>query len=134
MEKIRFEFARFQKSTKHKGIYDLIENDLFPFYFVKFSEPQQDYLKNNNVEVVIQSWSNDKENKSLHTGLIHIESDFYFGNNINQNGKLDFIIVRFLPKKEQLLFWLFKNRKPRNKTKFTSSFISYLIKSQGVFN
>ncbi|MGX1024976.1 hypothetical protein [Psychroflexus sp. MBR-150] len=133
MREYKFEFARFQKSPKHKGIYDLIENDLFPFYFVKCSKPKRDYLIENNVEVVIQSWGIEKENKSLHTGLIHVESDFHFGNNINQKGKLDFIIVRFLPEKEQLLFWLFKNLKPRNKSKFSEQFISYLIKSQGVF-
>lgn len=135
MSEYRFECARFQKSPKHKGVYDLIENDSFPFYFVKYSKPKRDYLIENNAEVVIQSWrEKDKEKKSLHSGLIHIESDFYFGNNINQKGKLDFIIVRFLPKKEQMLFWLFKNQKPRNKTLFTERFISYLIKSKGVFN
>lgn len=135
MREYKFEFARFQKSPKHKGIYDLIENDLFPFYFIKCSEPKQDYFKKNNAEIVIQSWGeNDKTNKILHTGIIHVESDFYFGNNINQKGNLDFIILRLLPQKRQMLFWLFKNQKPRNKTKFVNQFISYLIKSKGEFN
>ncbi len=44
MSEYRFECTRFQKSPKHKGIYDLIENESFFCYFIKCSEPKRDFI------------------------------------------------------------------------------------------
>lgn len=135
MREYKFEFARYGMSSKRKGIYDLLENDQFPFSFIKITRPISDYLIQNNAQHVIQSWSSvDKSNKALHSGLILVGSDFFYGNNLNSKGKLDFIIVRFIHSKNQMLVWLFRNKKPRNKTRFTRGFIKHLIRTNGVFH
>jgi len=124
MKKINYEYAVFQKAII-KRTYD--KKDLFPkfpFSFIRFSEPRQDYLINNGATNVMQSFENNI--KVLHTGLIPIYEGFMYGNNINEKGKLDFIIIEYDGINEEVHFWLFKNRKPKNKTKFTEKFIYQL--------
>lgn len=136
MKKVQFEYGLFEKSTT-KGVYDIVGNKLdFPFYFLKFSAPKSQYLLDNGAVHFVQSWTEGKERereKTLHSGLIPIdEPNFFYGDCRNNKGKKDFILIRWVPEKSQVHFWLIKNCNPKNKKSFTKNFISYLIKTKGM--
>lgn len=129
MKKVSYEYGKFVKS-KIYGVYDLIDGFTFPFYFLKFSEPKENYLINNGAVHVVQSWEKGNEKiKILHTGLIHLDYGYFFGNNLNDKNKLDFIVMRYLNKTKEIEFWLIKDHNPKQKKRFADKFIAYLKNS-----
>ena len=126
MKKVSYEYGKFIKSNIY-GVYDLIDGYTFPFYFLKFSEPKENYLKNNGAVHVMQSWEKGNEKiKTLHTGLIPLGNGYFFGNNLNNKNKLDFIVMGYLSKTKEIEFWLIKNHNPRQKKRFAEKFITNL--------
>ncbi|MBX9448809.1 MAG: hypothetical protein KL787_03435 [Taibaiella sp.] len=83
-----------------------------------FERPKSDYLIRARAKHVIQSWKNKGKDKILHTGLIPIYRNVYIGNNENEKGKLDFILIIITNDCLDVHFFLVKNRNPKNKTDF----------------
>lgn len=128
MKKVKFEYCLFQKSDI-KGIYDKVVKDtIFPFEFLKFEKPRSNYLLNTGVAHVLQSWADKGKVKTLHTGLIPLGNGIYIGNNVNEVGKLDFILLVYDKTNKQIHFFLLKNRKPKCKTQFANHFIEKIRK------
>ncbi len=113
---IKFEYCVFNKSTKI-GIFDKDKSVTeFEFDFIKFSKPKANYLIENDVAEVVQSWKKEgnRKFKTLHSGLFNLGNGIYVGNNINQNGKKDFLLLKYVKDKQQIHFFLVKNRNPKN--------------------
>jgi len=126
MKNLNFEYCAFVKSNKH-GIYDKLIDEVttLPYNFLKFEPPRDPVLVNSGAVHVLMSF-NPKGIKILHTGLIKVDNGLYYGNNLNDEGKKDFIIVEFFISEEgfkKAHFYQFKNYIPKNKVKFTLDFI-----------
>lgn len=131
MKRLKFQASLFEKSSI-KGIFDKTKDGKnFLFDFIKFSKPKSDYLINNGVIHVAQSWKEENgiKQKILHTGLIQIQTrigTFLYGNNLNQKGKKDFILISVL-RNDKVKMYVVKNRNPRNKSKFAMQLINQII-------
>lgn len=117
---INFEYCLFQKSAI-KGVFNKKKSgEEFEFDFIKFSKPKANYLIENDVAEVVQSWKKEgnRKLKTLHSGLFNLGNGIYVGNNINQNGKKDFLLLKYVKDKQQIHFFLVKNRNPKNINRF----------------
>lgn len=113
-ENLKFDHCLFQKSAI-KGVFNKKNaNETFPFSFIKFSKPKADYLIENGVCDVVQSWKleNRYRIKTLHSGLFNLGEGIYIGNNINDKEKKDFILL-YVKDKNQIQFFLIKNCNPK---------------------
>lgn len=130
MKKLKYEMCIFENS-KMNGVYDKVDKSYkFPFDFIKFSQPKESYLINNGAEHVVDSWSYTKgyKEKVLHTGLIPVptkEGSFFFGNNLNDKNKKDFILLSVITRNKVALY-VVKNRNPRSKVKFARELIKQI--------
>jgi hypothetical protein len=124
---INFEHCLFQKSAI-KGVFNKKKSkDEFVFDFIKFSKPKANYLIENGVVEVVQSWKliGKHKVKILHSGLFNLGNGIYIGNNINEKNKKDFILLHYEKEEQQIHFFLVKNRNPKNKTQFANELIEY---------
>jgi hypothetical protein len=88
--------AVFKENPERKGIFDLAKKADLPFQFFKLEKPRSTYLKRRKAKAVIQSW-NTFGAKILHTGLIQVAKDWYFGDNFGEetHTRKDFIVAHF---------------------------------------
>ncbi|MDB5226447.1 MAG: hypothetical protein JWN78_640 [Bacteroidota bacterium] len=120
MRKSNFIHASFFRSEKQRNIFDLDNLSEFPFPFLRFEPPRDPRLICGGAKHVIESFV--KRNKVLHSGLIPISNCIFYGNNLNEQNKTDFLIIIF-DKKDTIEVYLFPNRNPINKSKFTFEFL-----------
>lgn len=118
VNRIKFQHFKYVKSGR-KGIFDKITSDrLYLFDFLKFEPPKDQCLIDAGVTDVLMSFDKQRK-KILHTGLIPIDFNLYIGNNLNEKGKKDFIIVYYHHDTQILHFFYFPDRIPKNKLKFS---------------
>jgi hypothetical protein len=128
--------AVFKENPERKGIFDLAKEADLPFRFFTLEKPRRAYLKRRKVKAVIQSWNTDGE-KVLHTGLIPVAKDWYFGDCFGEDShtRKDFIVVYFLRNREGQrefrLFYLF-GVDPVDKVWFTRELIAEWLKLKKV--
>ncbi|HCA06803.1 hypothetical protein [Chryseobacterium sp.] len=114
----KFQYFQYIKSGI-KGIFDKIQSDEhYLFDFLKFEPPKEQRLIDAGVTDVLMSFDRQRK-KILHTGLIPIDFNLYIGNNLNEKGKKDFIIVYYHQNTQILHFFYFPNSNPKNKSKFS---------------
>lgn len=88
--------AVFKENPERKDIFDLAKQVELPFQFFRLEKPRRAYLKRRKVEAVIESWNTHGE-KVLHTGLIPVAKDWYFGDTFGEetHTRKDFIVAHF---------------------------------------
>ncbi len=120
--RIKFQHFQYIKSRR-KGVFDKIQsNEPYLFDFLKFEPPKDQRLIDAGVTNVLMSFDRQRK-KILHTGLIPIDFNLYIGNNLNEKGKKDFIIVYYHQTTQILHFFYFPNRDPKNKLKFCTEIL-----------
>lgn len=123
MHTVNFNCCAFVKSDI-KGIYNKENQEHnFPFDFLKFERAKSDYLTQRGAQLVVQSWTGKGSKKILMSGLLTVPhcKDAFYGNRLNDNGKKDFFIIYMVAPKRIVMFF-FKNKNPRNKSKFFTEF------------
>lgn len=126
MSKMKFQRYDYTQSKKSNNIFDLIgDNKNSDISFVRVELPQEEFLKKQRAKYVIQSFKG--KTKTLFTGLIDIGENYYYGDNLNSNGKKDFIIIYYNRMRRKIILFIFKNRNPRNKQNFISEFFDHVL-------
>ena len=127
MSAIRVQHCEYSQSKKSNDVYDLVgDKKRTDIHFIRVELPKEEFLKNQRAKYVIQSFKGKK--KILFTGLIPLGQNFYYGDNVNVDGKKDLLIVFYNKRrKSNLQVFTFKNRNPRNKINFINEFFEHLI-------
>ncbi|MFB9108151.1 hypothetical protein [Flavobacterium gyeonganense] len=128
------EVGIFIKDENIRGVYIPLQPQQFLFPFLRVSPSSSDMLLDKGIKYVVQSFvklhPEDKlKTKILHSGLKMVKEieECFFGDNINlKTDRKDFFILQLTGK--VLKMYYFKNRNPRNKTKFVIAFL------QGIAN
>ncbi len=128
--------AVFKENPERKGIFDLAKQVVLPFHYFKLEKPLRAYLKRRNVKAVIQSWDTFGA-KVLHTGLIPVQKDWYFGDNFGEETRTrkDFIVAHFRRtpegQREFLVFYFFEVE-PLDKVGATREVVTEWLKMEKV--
>ena len=127
--------AVFKENPERKGIFDLVKQADLPFQFFKLEKPHSNYLKRRKVKAVIQSWDTFGA-KILHTGLISVAQDWYFGDNERAtHTRKDFIIAHFrrtTKGKREFLVFYFIGVEPLDKVGATREVVTEWLKMEKV--
>lgn len=124
--------AVFKENPERKDIFDLAKHVELPFHFFRLERPRRAYLKRRKVKAVIQSWDTFGA-KILHTGLIPVQKDWYFGDNFGEETRTrkDFIVAHFRRTPEgqrEFLFFYFVGIVPLDKVSATRDFVAEWLK------
>jgi len=120
-----YKFLVFKHNPNRPGIYDLQNNSRFgKFHYFRLQSPKSEYLKENNVRYLIESW--ERGIKILHTGLIPISEIFYYGDHIITTNAKSSLMLFKIDNLDTIHLWYFNNFNKKNrkmKEKFCSDFI-----------
>ncbi len=130
MSTIRFQQFVFYQNKSRSNTYDIAKDknakkSVFPF--IRLTEPKESYLLKRGVKYVMQSFVGNQ--KVLHSGLVPFsdKEGFYYGDNLKENNKKDFLIVYLDEKNLKILLYVIRNRNPKDKEAFALSFSKHLI-------
>lgn len=128
--------AVFKENPERKGIFDLAKKADLPFQFFTLEKPRRDYLKRRKVKAVVQSWDTFGA-KILHTGLIPVQKDWYFGDNFGEetHTRKDFIVAHFRRTKKgkrEFLVFYFIGVVPLDKVGATREVLTEWLKMEKV--
>lgn len=115
----------YNKHPRRETLYELNKPSLMPFDFIVFSKSRAEYLKRVGANTVVNCWKEKK--KILHSGLIHVYANWYFGDNLSGDSAKDLLILQMLPK--QVRLFMFEKFNPKKKFEFVEQFIvAYILK------